>query len=274
MTKHGGHGIGLRTKHYQAALERGLGVPWVEAITENFLGRGGRPPAVLERIRREARVALHGVSLNIGSVDPIDQSYLAGLRELVQCFEPEIVSDHLCFSGYGGRRGHDLWPIPYTEDSLDHVAARIAVVQEGLGCRIALENPSRYVAFAEDSLPEWQFLNELVSRTACGILLDVNNVYVSAHNLGFNVDEYLDEIALEGVQQYHVAGHSDAGAYLLDDHGGPVCDAVWRHFERIYARCPGAPVIVEWDGDVPPVATVVAEAEKAATIVSQFRVAA
>jgi uncharacterized protein len=274
MVESAGYGIGLRASHYRDAFERGLGVPWVEAITENFLGRGGRPPALLERLRSETRLALHGVSLSIGGMDPIDARYLAGMRELVQRFEPEIVSDHLCFSGFAGKRGHDLWPIPYTAESLAHVARRVDAVQTSLGRRIALENPSRYVAFADDALPEWHFLNELAKRTGCGILLDVNNVHVSAFNLGFDVEEYLAGIAMDRVVQYHVAGHQDNGKYLLDDHGSPVADVVWDYFARVQARCPGAPVIVEWDGDVPPLSTVVAEAEKAARIITQCRVAA
>jgi uncharacterized protein (UPF0276 family) len=243
----------------------------VEAITENFLGRGGRPPAVLERVCRDARLVLHGVSLSIGSTEPLSADYLDVLDELVRRFSPEVVSDHLCFSSFGGHHGHDLWPLPLTEEALIHVADRVDRVQARLGRKVTLENPSRYVAYAADRMTEWEFLNELAGRTGCGLLLDVNNVYVSANNIGFSAEEYLDRLRLDAVEQVHLAGHTDRGKYLLDDHAGRVCDEVWRLFDRVLHRGLEAPVIVEWDGEVPELSVVVAEAEKAADHVGGSR---
>jgi uncharacterized protein (UPF0276 family) len=259
-----GHGFGLRVPHYPSFLEDGVrGVDFVEAVTENFLGRGGRPRAVLERVRRDVPVALHGVSLSIGGVSPLDGEYLRALRALCDAVAPAIVSDHLCFGTWGAHYGHDLWPLPYTEEALAHVAGRVAEVQDRLGRRLALENVSSYVTFADSQLSEWEFLREVASRADCDVLLDLNNVHVSAHNHGFDPMVYIGAIPIERVAQFHLAGHSDQGTHLLDDHGSPVPPAVWALHRAAVARFGRVPTIIEWDEDVPSLETLAMEVEKA-----------
>jgi len=261
-----GHGIGLRATHFARFLEGRPPVDWVEVVTENFMADGGRPIAVLEKVRRDMPVVLHGVSLSIGSVDPLSESYLAGLERLVARIEPAMVTDHLCWGTQRGRYVHDLLPLPYTEESLAHVAGRVAAVQERLGRRILLENPSSYVAFRDSAMTEWEFLSELSRRADCGILLDVNNVYVSARNFGFDPLEYLDGIDAGRVGQFHLAGHSDKGRYLLDTHDEPVPPAVWELYREALRRFGRVPALVEWDDHIPPLEEVVAQSRRAAAI--------
>ncbi len=262
-----GHGIGLRTAHYARLLEEGTGeIDWFEIVSENFFEPGGRPWAVLERVRRDAPVVAHGVSLGIGDTDPLDAKYLASLRALFARIEPAWVSDHLCWGALGGARTHDLLPLPHTEEALVHVAARVAEVQERLGRRIVLENVSSYVTFRASTMPEWEFVSEVARRADCGILLDVNNVYVNAKNHGFDAKRYIDEIAHERVAQIHLAGHSDRGSYLFDTHVGPVPDAVWELYRRAVRCCGAVPTLVEWDDDVPALDLVAAEACRARAI--------
>ena len=212
------------------------GVDFVEAVTENFLGRGGRPRAVLERVRRDVPVALHGVSLSIGGVSPLNRDYLHALRALCDEISPAVVSDHLCFGTWGRHYGHDLWPLPYTDEALAHVVARVATVQDVLGRRLALENVSSYVTFADSQLSEWEFLSQVARRADCDLLLDINNVYVSAYNHGFTAERYIDAIPIDRVAQFHLAGHRDEGAYLLDDHGSVVPPPVWALHRRAVSR--------------------------------------
>lgn len=261
-----GHGIGLRTAHFPDFLAAPPPVPWVEAVSENFMAPGGRPLAVLERVRQAVPVALHGVSLGIGSVDPIPARYLDDLERLVARIEPAFVSDHLCWGRFQGRYLHDLLPLPYTEEALSHVATRVAQVQDRLGRRLLLENPSAYVAFADSAIPEWEFLAALARRTGCGILLDVNNVHVSAHNLGFDPLEYLAGLPRGAVGYVHLAGHRDVGTHLLDTHDGPVAEPVWALFRAAQRRLGPLPSLVEWDDLIPPLSTVVAESRRAAAI--------
>src|SRR5262249_3048152 len=206
-----GHGIGLRPVHYPDLLDGAPGAEWYEVISENYMIRGGRPLHVLERVREVAPIMLHGVSLSLGSTDPLNETYLAELRELAQRFEPAGVSDHLCWGSIGGRYAHDLLPLPYTEEALAHVADRIRRVQDALGRRILVENVSSYLTFHHSVLPEWKFLAAVAERADCGILFDVNNVYVSARNHGFSAHTYLDAIPADRVGQIHLAGHSDHG---------------------------------------------------------------
>jgi len=217
-----GHGVGLRPKHFSHVLEQPPAVDWVEATSENYMARGGRPLAVLEKVRRDLPVVLHGVSLSIGSTDEINQRYLRELRGLVDRIQPALVSDHLCWGSHGGRYAHDLWPLPYTDEALAHVAARVARVQELLGRQIALENVSSYVTYRDSTMAEWEFLASVAEHADCGILLDVNNVYVSSRNHGFDPAAYLAGIPPERVVQFHLAGHSDKGTWLLDSHGAAV----------------------------------------------------
>lgn len=259
-----GHGFGLRVPHYPFFLEVGVsGVDFVEAVTENFLGRGGRPRAVLERVRRDVPVALHGVSLSIGSVSSLNGDYLRALRALCDWIEPAVVSDHLCFGTWGAHYGHDLWPLPYTEEALAHVARRVAEVQDRLGRRLALENVSSYVTFAGSQLSEWEFLSELAHQADCEVLLDINNVYVSARNHGFDPEAYIHAVPIDRVAQFHLAGHSDQGTHLLDDHGAAVPPPVWALHRLAVERFGAIPTIVEWDENVPPIDVLVAEVDKA-----------
>lgn len=270
--QHLGHGIGLRTAHYRHVLEEGgAGVDWFEVISENFLEPGGRPWAVLKRARERAPVVLHGVSLGIGNTDPLDEQYLASLAELIARVEPAWVSDHLCWGGHGGHYAHDLLPLPYSEEALAHVVERVVQVQERLGRPLLLENVSSYVAFRSSTLPEWEFLVELARRAGCGLLLDVNNVLVSARNHGFSPEAYVDALPQEHLGQIHLAGHTDAGTYLFDSHIGPVPDAVWALYRRVIARVGPLPTLVEWDEAVPPFEVVAAEARRAAAIESEVR---
>jgi hypothetical protein len=260
-----GHGIGLRPAHYGEVLERGVsGADWVEVVSENFFEPGGRPWAALLRARGDVPVALHGVSLSLGSADPLSESYLRALEAVIRRVEPVVVSDHLCWGGVGGRYGHDLYPLPYTEEALAHVAERIARVQDRLGRRILVENVSSYVDFCASALPEWEFLAEIARRSDCGILLDVNNAYVSGKNHGFDPETYVDAIPAERIGYVHVAGHTDKGWFLLDSHVGPVPDPVWRLWERLVRRVGARPSLVEWDEATPDLVTVAAQSRIAA----------
>ena len=260
------HGVGLRTKHFGAYLSAPPPVDWLEAISENFMAPGGRPIAVLEKVRREVPVVLHGVSLSIGSVDPLSERYLHDLTALVRRIEPAWISDHLCWGTHGGRYVHDLLPLPYTEEALAHVALRVERVQERLGRQILLENVSSYVAFKDSTMTEWQFLSEVSRRADCGILLDINNVYVSARNHGFDPWEYLAGIPADRVGQFHLAGHSNKGRYLLDTHDHPIPDAVWDLYREALRRFGAVSTLVEWDDAIPPLELLVDESRRAAAI--------
>jgi hypothetical protein len=261
-----GHGIGLRTKHFAQFMAGRPPVDWVEAVSENFMAPGGRPVAVLEKVRAEVPLVLHGVSLAIGSVDDIPERYLAELAALVKRVEPALVSDHLCWGTHRGQYVHDLLPLPYTEEALAHVVSRVQQVQERLGRQILLENPSSYVAFKDSTMTEWEFLAELTRRSDCGILLDVNNVYVSARNFGFDPVEYLVGIPVDRVGYFHLAGHSDKGKYLLDSHDHAVPAPVWDLYRVALRRFGRVPSLVEWDDAIPPLDEVVAESRRAAAI--------
>lgn len=262
-----GHGVGLRTKHYREFLEGTPQVDWVEAISENFMGLGGRPLAVLEKVRRDRPVVLHGVSLAIGSLAPLDQAYLQQLKTLVSRIQPALVSDHLCWGrAHQGRYVHDLLPVPFTEEALRHVVARVKQVQETLDRQILLENASSYVAFKESEFTEWEFLAEVARRADCGILLDVNNIYVSARNHGFDPRQYLEGIPVDRVQQFHLAGHEDRGTIVIDTHEGQVVDAVWNLYRHAVQRFGAVPSLIEWDEGVPELPVLLAESEKAREI--------
>jgi len=246
-----GHGVGLRRDHFERVLSAPTRVDWFEVISENFMVKGGRPLDVLTKVRRDYPVVLHGVSLSIGTVDPLDLSYLDRLRDLAALVEPAWVSDHLCWTGTGGHNAHDLLPLPFTEESLAHVVERVSRVQDRLGRRVALENVSSYLAFASSTMTEWDFLKAVAERADCGILLDVNNVYVSAMNHRFDPATYVDAIPVDRVWQFHLAGHSDHGAYLLDTHDHPVRPEVWDLYRRAVSRFGAVPTLVEWDGNIP-----------------------
>ncbi len=246
-----GHGVGLRREHFDRVLSAPTGVDWFEVISENFMVEGGRPLDVLTRVRRDYPVVLHGVSLSIGSVDPLDEEYLERLKNLAAIVEPAWLSDHLCWTGVGGRNAHDLLPLPYTDEVAGHVIERVLRVQEYLGRRIALENVSSYLTYSASRIEEWEFLTTVAERADCGILLDINNVYVSSVNHGFDPKEYVDSIPRHRVWQFHLAGHSDHGTHLLDTHDHPVPDAVWDLYRRAVNRFGGVSTLVEWDGNIP-----------------------
>jgi len=263
-----GFGLGLRTRHYEDVLGGEPRVDWWEVISENFLVAGGNPRRVLREVRARWPVALHGVSLSIGAVDPVDEDYLGRLAQLVAEVEPALVSDHLCWSGLGGHAAHDLWPLPYTEEALALVATKVSRVQDRLGRRILLENPSSYVTFAASQIPEAEFLAEVARRADCGILLDVNNIYVSARNHGWDAAAYLAAMPAARVGQIHLAGHSDHGTHLLDTHDHPVGDAVWALYGEARARFAEVSSMIERDDAIPPLAELVDELDRARQVAS------
>ena len=261
-----GHGIGLRTQHFARVLDGTARADWFEVISENFMIRGGRPLAVLERARASAPIVLHGVSLSLGACDPLNMAYLRELRALAARVEPAWISDHLCWGSHGGHYAHDLLPLPYTEEALDHVVSRVQAVQEALGRRILVENVSSYLAYRHSTLPEWTFVAEVAARADCGILLDVNNVHVSAVNHGFSAEEYLAGLPAARIGQIHLAGHSDRTTHLLDTHDAPVPAPVWTLYRRAVERFGAISTLVEWDDHVPELEVVLAEAERARTV--------
>jgi len=268
-----GVGVGLRSKHYARILESAdperLGIDFFEAISENYMVPGGRPRRVLEEVRARFPVVLHGVSLNVGSTDSLDEGYLAELAELASRTQPALVSDHLCWTGVGGHNLHDLLPLPCTEAVATHVAERVRRVQDRLGRRIALENVSSYFAYQDDAMPEWEFLARIAERADCGLLLDVNNVFVSAHNHGFDPLRYIAALPAERVFQIHLAGHSAAGALLIDTHDHPIREEVWALYERAIRRLGPVSTLIEWDDHIPELEGLAAEAARARGILAR-----
>lgn len=265
-----GFGLGLRPQHYPAILEGDADVAgqvdWFEIISENYMVSGGRPLANLMAIRARYPMIMHGVSLSIGSTDPLNLDYLAGLKDLARRVEPAVISDHLCWTGVAGANMHDLLPLPLTEEALAHVCSRIDRVQEFLGRAIAIENASTYVTFAESAIPEWEFMAELVRRTGCHLLLDVNNVYVSAFNHDFSAETYIDAIAPESVAYIHLAGHENNATYIIDTHDHPVVDGVWELYAHAIRRFGPVATMIERDDKIPPLAELVTELAQARRI--------
>jgi len=258
-----GFGLGLRTVHYEEVLAGRPGVDWFELLSENYLVPGGKPLRYLDRIRADYPVVMHGVSLSIGSSDPLDHDYLRALKALADRVSPHWISDHLCWTGVGGKNTHDLLPLPYTEEALDQVVARVHAVQDALGRRILLENVSTYVSYRDSELTEWEFLAEIARRADCLILLDVNNIYVSAYNHGFDADEYLAGIPAERVQQIHVAGHSNCGDHIIDTHDADVIDPVWDLYAKAITRLGSVSTMIERDDHIPPLADLISELDRA-----------
>ncbi|GLQ99549.1 UPF0276 protein [Dyella mobilis] len=258
-----GYGLGLRVEHYEALLADPGRVEWLEIVSENYMVQGGLPLIWLDRFRERFPLVMHGVSLSIGSTDPLDEDYLSRLQALAQRVEPAWVSDHLCWTGVQGVNLHDLMPLPYTEEALEHVVSRVKRVQDTLKRRILLENVSSYVTFADSQLTEWEFLGAVAERADCLILLDINNVHVSAMNHGFSSMDYLRGIPAERVQQFHLAGYEQGEQLIIDTHDAPVSNAVWdlyveavRHFGRVST-------MIERDDNFPPLAELRAELEHA-----------
>jgi uncharacterized protein (UPF0276 family) len=258
-----GVGVGLRTVHYAHILEHRPAVDWFEILSENYMQTAGRPLQYLEAIAERYPVVMHGVSLSIGSTDPLDRAYLTELRALRDRVGARWVSDHLCWTGVGGKNTHDLLPLPYTEEALRHVVERVRAVQDFLGAPLALENPSTYVEYTGSTMKEWEFVARLAEEADCALLLDVNNVFVSAQNHGFDPQEYLAAVPIDRVVQFHVAGHTDHGTHIIDSHIGPVTEAVWRLLGDAYARAGGASVLLEWDAEIPAFDETHAEALRA-----------
>lgn len=266
-----GFGVGLRREHYLHVLERSPRVDWFEIISENFMVGGGRPLEVLEEVRARYPVVMHGVSMSIGSADPLDRGYLRALGRLAGRIKPAWISDHLCWTGVGGRNLHDLLPLPYTDEAIAHVSGRVREVQDFLGRRILLENVSSYLQYRASTMPEWEFLAAVAEHADCGILLDVNNIFVSAFNHGFDPIAYLDGIPAQRVAQFHLAGHSDHGAYLLDTHDHPVCEEVWALYEHAVRRFGAVSALIEWDDNLPEFEVLLASADRARSIDAKTR---
>ncbi len=254
-----GFGLGLRPVHYGAVLESAPAVDWFEVITENYLVAGGRPLHFLDAISARYPVVMHGVSMSIGSTAPLDADYLGRVRALAARCGARWVSDHLCWTGTAGLNLHDLLPLPYTEEALAHVAARVDQVQERLGQALVLENVSSYVSYADSALTEWEFLAELVRRTGCRLLLDVNNIYVSSRNHGFAAHAFIDGIPRASVAQIHLAGHQDLGSHCIDTHDAPVRAEVWELYAAALRRFGMTRTLLERDDAIPPLAELVAE---------------
>ncbi len=260
-------GIGLRSPHHRDALNSHAKTGWLEVHSENYFGKGGAPLRILDAIRADYPVSLHGVGMSLGSVDEPDMRHLRQLKDLIARIEPGLVSEHLCWNSFGGRYLNDLAPLPYTDATLAYLVRRISEVQDFLGRRILIENPSSYLEYEFSTYSESVFLNELARRSGCGILLDVNNVYVSCVNHGWNALDYLQDISAEQVGEIHLAGHSvkqvDEQRILIDTHNGPVSDAVWQLYQCAVQRLGPVPTLIEWDADLPDWEVLVDEAAKA-----------
>lgn len=267
----GGFGLGLRRDHYQDFLENEIPVDFVEVISENFMVDGGRPLRVLEQVRAKHPVVLHGVSMSIGSAHGLDTDHLARLKALADRIEPLWVSDHLCWTRTSAHNSHDLLPMPLTRAALDAVCDNVDHAQGTLGRVLLFENPSSYLTFPEDEMAEWEFLAEMSRRTGCYLLLDVNNIYVSARNHGFDPADYLAALPADRVRQVHLAGHTP-GDIVIDTHDRPVCDAVWQLYARAMAKLGPVAVMIERDDAIPPLPELLAELDHARMVSTAARV--
>lgn len=264
-----GFGLGLRKPHYAEFLETDVPVDFVEVISENFMIDGGRPRDILHKVRERYPLALHGVSMSVGSAHGLDPAYLARLRALVDEIEPLFVSDHLSWSRTPAFNSHDLLPIPYTLEALDIVCANISEAQDALGRTMLIENPSSYISFAQSEMTEWEFLHVVSDRTGCDLLLDVNNIYVSAVNHGFDPFAYAAGLPMDRVRQIHLAGHSQGETLLIDTHDKPVPAPVWSLFVHVMERAGPVAVMIERDDDIPPLADLMAELDMARALLPE-----
>lgn len=264
-----GYGLGLRVEHYSDFVSAPQRVDWLEIISENYMVDGGKPLHFLDRIRQDYPMVMHGVSLSIGSTDPLDTDYLQKLKALVKHVEPAWVSDHLCWTGTDSLNLHDLLPLPYTEATLRHLVPRLAQMQDLLGCPFLIENVSSYVSYRADEMTEWEFIGELVARSGCELLLDVNNVYVSSVNHGFDPRAFIDAIPAVAVRQIHLAGHEDHGNYIIDTHDHPICDAVWDLYAYTVRRLGAVPTMIERDDNIPSLDELIAELDAVRRVAQQ-----
>ncbi len=258
-----GLGLGLRSVHFNHILEHNPPVDWFEIISENFMDSGGRPRQVVQQIAERYPVVMHGVSMSIGSTDPLDFDYLKKLKQLAKEIKPVWISDHLCWTGVLGNNTHDLLPVPLNEETLAHIAERVLTVQDYLERPLILENPSAYLAFQHSTMPEWDFFKYLTEETGCGLLLDVNNVFVTCYNNDLDPFEYLNKIPADRVVQMHIAGHQFCGTHIIDTHDRKVIPDVWELFSLAWKRTGGASVLLEWDSNIPPLEEYHAELLKA-----------
>jgi len=265
-----GFGLGLRPEHYEIILEQQPKLDWFEILTENYLVPGGKPISYLERIRKDYPIVMHGVSLSLGSCDPIDFTYLKEVKNLIQHVAPVWVSDHLCWTGVNHLNMHDLLPLPYTEETISHVVSRINQVQDYLGQQILIENVSSYLTYQHSDLQEWEFVTEIAKRADCFILLDVNNIYVSSFNHSFDPEDYLQAIPIERVQQIHLAGHTHHGDYIIDTHDAPVIQPVWDLYATTLKRFGAVSTMIERDDNIPPLAELLNEVEQARIIAQEI----
>jgi uncharacterized protein len=269
-----GFGLGLRPDHYQDVLDRSPAVDWFEVISENYMIPGGRPLYFLDRIRERYPMVMHGVSMSIGSTDALNMSYLRELKQLAQRVRPVWISDHLCWTGVNGVNLHDLMPLPYTEEALKHVATRIRQVQDFLGQRMLIENVSSYVSYSHSEMQEWEFLAALTQEADCDLLLDVNNIYVSSVNHGFDALEFLQSIPVDRVRQMHLAGHTRQGECLIDTHDQPVPEEVWNLYAIASRMFPDVSTMIERDGNIPALAELIAELDRARSVAAPPKFAA
>lgn len=267
---HLGYGVGLRQAHYQTIMTEQPEIAWFEAISENFIDSQGFPRHALQQIAQQYPIVLHGVSLSIGSTDPLDFDYLRKIKQLAHETDAQWISDHVCWTGLNGINSHDLLPVALTEEALQHIVARIQQVQDFLERPLILENPSSYVNYQCDEMTEWQFLNQMAAEADCGLLLDINNVYVSAFNHEFDAREYLHNIAAERVVQIHLAGHSHCGSHIIDTHDRAVADPVWQLFHQFVQQFGTRPSLLEWDSQIPDFATLQQELNKAEKVATQL----
>jgi len=246
-----GFGLGLRTEHYQDVINDKPDVDWFEIISENYMVPGGKPLYHLDKIRNDYPMVMHGVSLSIGSTDPLNQDYLKQLKQLIDRVQPMWLSDHLCWTQVDHTNTHDLLPLPYNEETISHIVSRVSEVQEFLGRQILLENLSSYITYNNSEMTEWEFLNEIANRSDCLILLDINNIFVSAHNHNFNAIEYINGVDIDRVMQFHLAGHSYHGDIIIDTHDHDVCDPVWDLYADALKRFGAVSTMIERDDDIP-----------------------
>ena len=266
LNPHLGFGLGLRSEHYLDLIEHEHNVDWLEILSENYMIAGGKPLYYLDKIAERYPLVMHGVSLSIGSVDPLNQNYLQDLKKLTQRVKPKWISDHLCWTGTQGINLHDLMPLPYTEEALTHLVARITHVQDFLGQRILLENVSSYLTYQHSTISEWEFLRTVSQQSDCLILLDINNIHVSAHNHDFDPLIYLEAMPADRIQQIHLAGHLNKGDYSIDTHDHEIMDSVWDLYAESVKRFGHISTMIERDDDIPPLNTLLTELQKARDI--------
>ena len=261
-----GYGLGLRTEHYEEIFSSEPNIDWFEIISENFMVDGGRQLYHLDRVKEKYPIVMHGVSLSIGSTDPLNMDYLSDLKRLEQRVNPEWISDHLCWTTFGGHNTHDLMPLPYNEETLKHVAERVKMVQDFLGRQILLENASSYVTYKASDMTEWEFIKAIVEEADCLMLLDVNNIYVSGFNHDFDPKTYIDHIPPERVWQIHLAGHENNGDFIVDTHDHPVIDEVWKLYDYAFSKIGPVSTMIERDDHIPPLSELLVELEQARKI--------